>query len=114
MSTLYDVDKLVDHLNDSMGEGNAEKSRYSRKYTSENFNDNIKKLPIPVESIYINILSWFFRDAGRYLCEFVYFKSLYTMNRKALFIHVPTLDVFTPEKCAQGIKLIAEYIVKFY
>ena len=34
------------------------------------------------------------------------------MNRKALFIHVPTLDVFRAETCAQAIKHIAEYIVK--
>ena len=53
-----------------------------------------------------------YRDAGRYLCEFVYFKSLYTMNRRALFIHVPTLDVFPAEQCAQAIKLIIEYITR--
>jgi len=80
MSSAFDVDRMVGHLNNSMGEDTAEKSR----------------------------------DAGRYLCEFVYFKSLYTMDRRALFIHVPPLDVVPAEKCAQAIKHITDYIIQNY
>ena len=53
-----------------------------------------------------------FSDAGRYLCEFVYFKSLHSVDRKALFIHVPMSDVFPADKCAEAIKYIADYIMK--
>ena len=31
-------------------------------------------------------------DAGRYLCDFSYYKSLHTMQGRSLFIHVPPLD----------------------
>ena len=78
LSTAFDVDKIVEYLNHSLGEGISEKSR----------------------------------DAGHYLCEFVYFKSLYTMDRRSLFIHVPTLDVVSAEQSADAIKLIIEYISK--
>ncbi|XP_042328197.1 pyroglutamyl-peptidase 1-like protein [Sceloporus undulatus] len=33
----------------------------------------------------------FSRDAGRYLCDYVYYTSLYYGNRRAAFIHVPPL-----------------------
>ncbi|XP_060611631.2 pyroglutamyl-peptidase 1-like protein isoform X2 [Anolis sagrei] len=33
----------------------------------------------------------FSRDAGRYLCDYVYYTSLYYGNRRAVFIHVPPL-----------------------
>merc|ERR1712055_583867 len=53
MTSFFEVDDLVDHVNNSMGDGIAKKSC----------------------------------DAGSFLCEFVYFKSLYAMDRRALFIH---------------------------
>ena len=52
-------------------------------------------------------------DAGRYLCDFVFFKSLHSMNGKSLFIHVPPLDKpFAKEALAQIITEIIQEICK--
>ena len=46
-------------------------------------------------------------DAGRFLCEFIYYQSLFIDRRRTVFIHVPDLDdQFTVENLAQAIQLI--------
>ncbi|CAE1249597.1 pcp [Acanthosepion pharaonis] len=45
-------------------------------------------------------------DAGRYLCDFSYYTSLYINRRRCAFIHVPTLDKrYTAEELAYGLKV---------
>jgi len=55
-------------------------------------------------------------DAGRFLCEFIYFKSLHSQNGRALFIHVPPVGkpysseqvaryVPRPTQCQQRMKM---------
>ena len=40
-------------------------------------------------------------DAGHYLCDFVFYKSLHSSQGKALFIHVPPLNKpFSKEELA--------------
>ena len=40
-------------------------------------------------------------DAGHYLCDFVFYKSLHSSQGKSLFIHVPTLNKpFSKEELA--------------
>jgi len=51
-------------------------------------------------------------DAGLYLCEFIYYKSLVEMGGKSLFIHVPPEDVVKSEDAAKTIKAILEKIVQ--
>ena len=48
------------------------------------------------------------KDAGRFLCEFIYYQSLFIDRKRTVFIHVPSTndDEFTVEKLAQTIQLI--------
>ncbi|KAL5005377.1 hypothetical protein ScPMuIL_018833 [Solemya velum] len=46
------------------------------------------------------------QDAGRYLCDFTYFKSLSIDKSRAAFIHVPPLNTpYTAEQLAEGLRL---------
>lgn len=46
-------------------------------------------------------------DAGRFLCEFIYYQSLFIDRKRAVFIHVPDIDEqFTLENLAGTIQLI--------
>jgi len=51
-------------------------------------------------------------DAGLYLCEFIYYKSLVEMQGVSLFIHVPPEEVIKSEDAAKTIKCVLEKIVK--
>ena len=46
-------------------------------------------------------------DAGRFLCEFIYYQSLFIDRKRTVFIHVPDIDEdFTLENLARTIQLI--------
>ena len=46
-------------------------------------------------------------DAGRFLCEFIYYQSLFIDRKRTVFIHIPDLDEqFTVTKLAETIQLI--------
>lgn len=46
-------------------------------------------------------------DAGRFLCEFIYYQSLFIDSKRTVFIHIPDLDdQFTVENLAETIQLI--------
>ncbi|CAM4740938.1 unnamed protein product [Rotaria magnacalcarata] len=46
-------------------------------------------------------------DAGRFLCEFIYYQSLFIDPKRTVFIHIPELDeTFTIENLAETIQLI--------
>ena len=51
-------------------------------------------------------------DAGRYLCDFIYYKSLHVMSGDALFVHVPELDgdLITAEKISHDLAEIIRQI----
>jgi len=51
-------------------------------------------------------------DAGLYLCEFIYYKSLVEMGGNSLFIHVPTEDVLKSEDAAKTIKSVIQKVVE--
>ena len=51
-------------------------------------------------------------DAGHYLCDFVFFKSLYASKGRSLFIHVPPLEKpFKAEELAEIIAKVLKRIV---
>ncbi|XP_053320345.1 pyroglutamyl-peptidase 1-like protein [Spea bombifrons] len=53
------------------------------------------------------------RDAGRYLCEYTYYISLFYGNGRAVFIHVPPLTKsFTAEEMAQTLQLIITEVLR--
>ena len=46
-------------------------------------------------------------NAGRYLCEHIFYKSLRCDAQRTIFIHVPILEKpYSAEKSAEGIKLL--------
>ena len=51
-------------------------------------------------------------DAGRYLCDFIYYKSLHLCQCPVLFVHVPPLDKpYSAEQLGQGLKDLLEVLV---
>ena len=55
---------------------------------------------------------WSLEDAGRYLCDFIYYKSLHLCQCPVLFVHVPPLDKpYSAEQLGQGLKDLLEVLV---
>jgi len=53
------------------------------------------------------------KDAGRYLCDFVYYRALHCSAGRALFIHVPPLGKpYTANQLAEAIAIVLKAIVK--
>ena len=53
-------------------------------------------------------------DAGHYLCDFVYFKSLHSMCGKSLFVHVPEVGEGKPysiQQMTRGLSVIIKNII---
>ena len=51
-------------------------------------------------------------DAGRYLCDFIYYTSLYHGDAPVIFVHVPPLDQpYSVDQLAMALKLIIETIL---
>ena len=51
-------------------------------------------------------------DAGRYLCDFIYYKSLHMNRAPVLFVHVPELDSpYTVHQLACALKTIIEVLL---
>ncbi|XP_034172373.1 pyroglutamyl-peptidase 1 [Osmia lignaria lignaria] len=51
-------------------------------------------------------------DAGRYLCEYIFYKSLQIDPMKTLFIHVPDFDQYSSIQTAKGLHDILCYLIK--
>lgn len=53
------------------------------------------------------------RNAGRYLCEYIYFKSLCINKNQTIFIHVPQLDQDnTAQKLAEKLKCVIRKLLE--
>jgi len=53
------------------------------------------------------------KDAGRYLCDFVYYRALHCSAGRALFIHVPPLGKpYNASQLAEAIAIVLKNIVK--
>lgn len=51
-------------------------------------------------------------DAGRYLCDFIYYKSLHLCKCPVVFVHVPPLGrPYSTEQLGQGLKDLLEVLV---
>ncbi|KAL4704905.1 hypothetical protein ACJJTC_005693 [Scirpophaga incertulas] len=48
------------------------------------------------------------KDAGRYLCEYIYYTSLSVDNTRTLFVHVPDMNVYSSEQTARGLERILD------
>lgn len=48
------------------------------------------------------------KDAGRYLCEYIYYTSLSVDNSRTLFVHVPDMNVYSSEETARGLERILD------
>ena len=52
-------------------------------------------------------------DAGRYLCDFSYYKSLHAMQGKSLFIHVPPLDQpYSVQQLSKAVRVVLQHIIQ--
>lgn len=52
------------------------------------------------------------KDAGRYLCEYIYYTSLSVDNSRTLFVHVPDTNVYSSEQTARGLQRIIELCIE--
>lgn len=52
-------------------------------------------------------------DAGRYLCEYIFYQSLSIDPTKTLFIHVPDFNKYTSIQTAKGLYNILCYLIKY-
>ncbi|XP_014228626.1 pyroglutamyl-peptidase 1 [Trichogramma pretiosum] len=50
--------------------------------------------------------------AGRYLCEYIYYKSLELEEPLVLFVHVPELSIYSSEKTAQGLLDVLIHLIE--
>ncbi|CAG9795983.1 unnamed protein product [Diatraea saccharalis] len=44
------------------------------------------------------------KDAGRFLCEYIYYTSLCKDNSRTLFVHVPDMHVYSAEQTARSLE----------
>jgi len=52
-------------------------------------------------------------DAGQYLCDFVYYKSLHSTQGKSLFVHVPLVDKpYSLLQMTEGLKAVTKNVVE--
>lgn len=51
-------------------------------------------------------------DAGRYLCEYIFYQSLAIESSKALFVHVPDFDKYSSIQTAKGLYDILCYLIR--
>lgn len=51
-------------------------------------------------------------DAGRYLCEYIYYQSLAIEPTKTLFVHVPDFDQYSSIQTAKGLYDILCYLIR--
>ena len=52
-------------------------------------------------------------DAGRYLCDFIYYTSLHASSTPVLFVHVPELGKpYTVQQLASALKTIIEALLE--
>ncbi|CAL7946680.1 unnamed protein product [Xylocopa violacea] len=51
-------------------------------------------------------------DAGRYLCEYIFYKSLRIASNRTLFVHVPDFDQYSSAQTAKGLYDILCYILR--
>ncbi|KAK2586454.1 hypothetical protein KPH14_010729 [Odynerus spinipes] len=51
-------------------------------------------------------------DAGRYLCEYIFYQSLNIGMQKTLFVHVPDLNVYSTTQTSKGLYDIIYFLVK--
>ncbi len=57
--------------------------------------------------------TWVSEDAGRFLCDFTYYKSLYESDGKALFVHVPELDSpYSAQDLSRSLATILTHVIK--
>ncbi|PSN44877.1 Pyroglutamyl-peptidase 1 [Blattella germanica] len=51
-------------------------------------------------------------NAGRYLCEYIYYTSLNIDNLRTIFVHVPDLNKFSADQLAKGIKTLVGILIE--
>lgn len=67
---------------------------------------DVEKIALKLENVCIST------DPGHYLCDFVFFKSLYSSKGRSLFIHVPPLNKpFTAEELANIIVKVLQEVL---
>lgn len=97
----FDVDKKCP--NETSIECNVLKTGIDVKELCDNVNKNCEKHECGA------CLSY---DAGRYLCEYIFYQSLAVESTKTLFVHVPDFDKYSSTQTAKGLYDILCYLIR--
>ena len=74
--------------------------------------DNVcQRLNQALEDGLTSIMSVTSKDAGRYLCEYIYHKSLQQNPSRVVFIHVPEENKHSVEEVAKGLEVAIQCLV---
>ncbi|XP_043482098.1 pyroglutamyl-peptidase 1 [Leptopilina heterotoma] len=52
------------------------------------------------------------KEAGRYLCEYIFYNSLNIDSERALFIHVPDFNIYSTDRTVKGIYDIICHLIE--
>lgn len=51
-------------------------------------------------------------NAGRYMCEYIYYQSLSIGEPRVIFVHVPDLHIYSSEQTARGLLEIIVHLIE--
>ena len=106
--TNINVDKLINYLN-----LNYEiPKRIQRILNKKMTNKNGEIVSSKIENNTNNKIIFKSKDAGRFLCNYIYHKSLNFTNNNSLFIHVPNEMIISIKDQLKFIKLVINYFNK--
>lgn len=94
---------------------------YEKRPDETNIELNVLKTRIDVKELCNNVnknsekngcKACLSNDAGRYLCEYIFYQSLSIDSTKTLFVHVPDLNKYSSIQTAKGLYDILCYLMK--
>ena len=74
---------------------------------------NVERICEQVSKQQVDVTFEVSRDAGRYLCDFIYYTSLHLNMSPVVFVHVPELNKpYSADQLAVALKKIVEVLLE--